>query len=320
MVPPSPGACVWLENYLSTYDRCLLVISHSQDFLNNVCTNIMHLTNKGKLMYYGGNYDAFVRTREENETNQMKRYEKEQTDIKHIKEFIASCGTYANMRKQAESKQKIIDKMVEAGLTPKVVPDPVYSFRFPNCDALSPPVLGFKEVAFAYSGKKEDYLYENLNFGIDLDSRIALVGPNGAGKSTLLKLMLGWISPTEGEVSKNGHLRIGQYNQHSEDQLDLQKSPYEFLRGLYPDGVVTEKGLEKWDVDQWRARLGTYGTRVSPEMGTSQLGAHGRALPRARRHHRRSPDGAHVQDVGRSAHARGLLPHLAPEPAYPPAG
>lgn len=44
--------------------------------------------------------------------------------------------------------------------------------------------------------------------------------------------MLGWISPVEGEVQKNGHLRIGQYNQHSEDQLDLQKSPYEFLRDL----------------------------------------------------------------------------------------
>lgn len=64
----------------------------------------MHLTNQGKLMYYGGNYDTFVRTRQENEVNQMKRYEKEQADIKHIKEFIASCGTYANMRKQVRAR------------------------------------------------------------------------------------------------------------------------------------------------------------------------------------------------------------------------
>ncbi|KAG8468628.1 hypothetical protein KFE25_013711 [Diacronema lutheri] len=269
------GACVWLENYLSTYPRCLLVISHSQDFLNGVCTNMMHLTVQGKLQYYGGNYEAFVRTREELEINQMKRYEKEQADIKHIKEFIASCGTYANMRKQAESKQKIIDKMVEAGLVEKVVPDPVYRFRFPECDSLPPPVLGFKDVSFSYSGKKEDYLYQNLNFGIDLDSRIALVGPNGAGKSTLLKLMLGWITPVEGEVQKNGHLRIGQYNQHSEDQLDLQKSPYEFLRDLYPNGIVTANGLERLDVEQWRQKLGQFGVTGERQLEPMFKMSHG---------------------------------------------
>ena len=53
-------------------------MSHSQDFLNNVCTNIMHLTPKGTLVYYGGNYAQYVQTRKENETNQMKQYVKQQ--------------------------------------------------------------------------------------------------------------------------------------------------------------------------------------------------------------------------------------------------
>jgi ATP-binding cassette subfamily F protein 2 len=53
-------ACVWLEEYLKTYDRILVIVSHSQDFLNGVCTNMMHLTHKRKLIYYGGNYDQFV--------------------------------------------------------------------------------------------------------------------------------------------------------------------------------------------------------------------------------------------------------------------
>jgi ATP-binding cassette subfamily F protein 2 len=335
------GACVWLENYLSTYPQCLLVISHSQDFLNGVCTNMMHLTVQGKLQYFGGNYETFVRTREENEVNQMKRYEKEQADIKHLKEFIASCGTYANMRKQAESKQKIIDKMVESGLVEKVVPDPVYKFRFPACDGLPPPVLGFKDVSFSYSGKKEDYLYQNLNFGIDLDSRIALVGPNGAGKSTLLKLMLGWITPVEGEVQKNSHLRIGQYNQHSEDQLDLEKSPYEFLRDLYPNGIVTEKGVERLDVEQWRQKIGQFGTRRARACECARArarafactvrslarapprrcGVHRSALrrPLTCRRHGRPPARADVQDVARPADAGRLLPHLPAQPAHPAA-
>ena len=55
-------ACVWLEEELKTYKQILVLISHSQDFMNGVCTNVIHL-NKRRLQYYGGNYDAFVRTR-----------------------------------------------------------------------------------------------------------------------------------------------------------------------------------------------------------------------------------------------------------------
>jgi ATPase subunit of ABC transporter with duplicated ATPase domains len=88
----------------------------------------------------------------------------------HLKEFISSCGTYSNLVKQAQSKQKIIDKMVEAGLTKKVVPDPKFRFTFPNSEKIPPPVLAFQNVSFAYSGKKQDYLYTGLEFGIDCDS------------------------------------------------------------------------------------------------------------------------------------------------------
>ena len=65
-----------------------------------MCTHIIWLTKK-KLTYYTGNYDTFRKTVRENEVIQMKKYEKEQDDIKHLKEFIASCGTYANLVKQA---------------------------------------------------------------------------------------------------------------------------------------------------------------------------------------------------------------------------
>merc|ERR1719199_1844403 len=187
------GACVWLEEYLKTYPHTLLFTSHSEDFLNGVCTNIMQLTLDGTLVVWGGNYDQYMKTRTELEKNQLTKYKKEQDDIKHLEEFIRSCGTYANMRIQAESKQKIIDKMKEAGLTEKPIADRTYDFKFPDSESLSPPVMAFSEVAFSYSGDRKDHLYEGLELSVDLDSRIALVGPNGAGKSTLLKLMLGQI-------------------------------------------------------------------------------------------------------------------------------
>jgi len=264
------GACVWLEEYLANYPTTIILTSHSEDFMNGVCTEIMQLTVDHKLVYWGGNYDAFVKTRQEVEVNQMKAYEKEQTDIKHLEEFIRSCGTYSNLRKQAESKQKIIDKMKEKGLTQKPLADPKYSFRFPDSESLPPPVLAFNEMSFSYSGKKEDYLYHKVSFGIDLDSRVALVGPNGAGKSTLVKLMRGELEPTEGDVKRHNHLRIGHYNQHSAEILPDDKTPLEFLMEKYADGVTTTEGTKKLEVDQWRAKLGKYG--VTGELQTRKMG------------------------------------------------
>lgn len=95
--------------------------------------------------------------------------------------FIASCGTYSNLVRQAKSKQKIIDKMEEAGLTEKVVEDAKYNFEFPKCEPLPPPVLVFQKVGFSYSGDMKQGLYDGLELGVDMESRVALVGPNGAG-------------------------------------------------------------------------------------------------------------------------------------------
>ncbi|CAK0822262.1 unnamed protein product [Prorocentrum cordatum] len=268
------GACVWLEEYLKTYPNTLLFTSHSEDFMNGVCTNIMQLTQKGTLVTWAGNYDQYHKTRTELEKNQMTKYKKEQDDIAHLKDFIRSCGTYSNLRIQAESKQKIIDKMVEAGLTEKPMPDPTYQFRFPDSEKLAPPVIQFAGVSFSYSGKKEDHLYENLELGVDLDSRIALVGPNGAGKSTLLKLMLKEIEPTVGEVKRSGKLRIGHYNQHSEAVLDLEKTPLIFLKELYPEGIVTTKGQEKMEDAQWRGKLGSFGITGDFQTRKMKVGGH----------------------------------------------
>jgi len=275
------GACVWLEDYLSSWDSILLLTSHSQDFLNGVCSKTYHLTVDKRLMLYGGNFDNYVKTRSEQEVNLQKKHEKEQEDIKHLKEFINSCGTYSNLVKQAQSKQKIIDKMTEAGLTPRVNPDPVFRFKFPNSTKLPPPVMAFQNVSFAYSGKKVDYLYTNLEFGVDCDSRIALVGPNGAGKSTLLKLMTQELQPSEGDIRVNPHLRIGRYNQHSEDVLELEKTPLDFMRDKYPEGIVTCDGKKKMDLADWRAQLGVYGVsgdRQTLPMDTMSPGFRARVV------------------------------------------
>lgn len=254
-------ACVWLEEYLKRFDRTLVLVSHSQDFLNGVCTNMLDMRLQ-KLTAYGGNYDSYVKTRSELETNQMKQYNKQQEEIAHIKKFIASAGTYANLVKQAKSRQKILDKMEADGLIQPVAQDRVFSFRFPQVDRLPPPVLAFDDISFSYDGKAENNLYEHLNFGVDMDSRIALVGPNGVGKSTLLKIMTGELMAQAGRVSRHTHVKLGVYSQHSQDQLDLTKSALEFVRDKYSS--ISQ------DFQYWRGQLGRYG--LTGEAQTVQMG------------------------------------------------
>uniref|UniRef100_A0A7N0U860 ABC transporter domain-containing protein n=1 Tax=Kalanchoe fedtschenkoi TaxID=63787 RepID=A0A7N0U860_KALFE len=240
-------ACVWLEETLKKFDRILVVISHSQDFLNGVCTNIIHMQNK-KLKLYTGNFDQYVQTRAELEENQMKQYKWEQEQIASMKEYIARFGHgSAKLARQAQSKEKTLAKMERGGLTEKVARDKILVFRFTDVGKLPPPVLQFVEVSFGYT--PENLIYRNIDFGVDLDSRIALVGPNGAGKSTLLKLMTGDLVPLDGMVRRHNHLKIAQFHQHLAEKLDLELSALQFMIKEYP-------GNEE---ERMRAAIGKFG-------------------------------------------------------------
>lgn len=251
-------ACVWLEGELAKYKRILVIISHSQDFLNGVCSNIIHFDKK-KLKYYGGNYDAFIRTRLELLENQMKQYQWEQDQIAHMKNYIARFGHgSAKLARQAQSKEKTLAKMVAGGLTEKVSKDRSLTFYFPDCGKIPPPVIMVQNVSFQYT-EDTPWIYKNLEFGIDLDTRLALVGPNGAGKSTLLKLLYGDLNPTTGMIRKNTHLRIARYHQHLHELLDLDASPIEYMMAQFTD--LKER-------DEVRKIIGRYGLtgkqQVSP--------------------------------------------------------
>lgn len=199
---------MWLEKYLSGYKKVLFMVSHSQDFMNTVCTNIIRISKK-TMDVYGGNYDTYIQTRREKEENQMRQFEKEQEQVADIKSFVARFGHGTKkMAQQAQSREKLLKKMEESGLTEKVEVEFVKKLRFPDCGKLPPPVLQVQNVTFSYPGGP--ILYDHLDFGVDLDSRIALVGPNGAGKTTLLKLLAGDLVPITGAVRPNPHLRIGE--------------------------------------------------------------------------------------------------------------
>jgi len=140
-------ACVWLEEHLANYPKCLFVISHSEDFLNAVCTdtvwlkpNPFHLTegpgSKGaKLRYYGGNYDTFVKVIGEEERVHVRAYEKQQADLQKLADFVRinKANGKANA---AKSKKKVMEKILANAVEKPQVREPTLSFVFPETDPL----------------------------------------------------------------------------------------------------------------------------------------------------------------------------------------
>merc|ERR1719411_1528655 len=227
--------------------------------MNGVCSQVIHLSKK-QLKYYGGNYDAFIRTKMELDENQAKRYQWEQDQIAHMKNYIARFGHgSAKLARQAQSKEKTLAKMVAGGLTEKVKSDKTLSFYFYSCGTIPPPVIMVQNVSFRYN-ESTPHIYKNLEFGLDLDSRLALVGPNGAGKSTLLNLICGELHPTEGMIRRNNHLKLGRYHQHLHELLELDLSPLDYMMKQFP---------EFKERDEMRKVIGRYG--ISGKAQTSQM-------------------------------------------------
>merc|ERR1719458_486208 len=114
---------------------------------------------------------------------------------------------------------------------------------------IPPPVIMVQNVSFRYNDETP-WIYKNLEFGMDLDTRLALVGPNGAGKSTLIKLIYGSEVPTEGMVRRHNHLKLGLYHQHLHELLEMDLSPLDYMLKKFPD--FKER-------DEMRKVIGRYG-------------------------------------------------------------
>lgn len=247
------NAVIWLDNYLQNWKKTLLIVSHDQSFLDNVCTDIIHLDQE-KLFYYKGNYTQFKKMLIQKRREQLKEYEKQEKRLKEMKasgkstkQAESKAKEFLTRKQEKNQKNKGASKEDEAPKELLKKPkEYIVKFKFPEPADLSPPILGLKNVSFKYDN--QSYLFKNVDFGIDMSSRVAIVGPNGVGKSTLLKLLLGDILPTSGEVVRNRFLKIGRYDQHSADQFDLSLTPVEHLRKYY-----------NLDYQECRKRLGTVG-------------------------------------------------------------
>ena len=251
---------LWLEEYLCRWKKTLLVVSHDRDFLNTVCSEIIHLHDQ-KLHFYRGNFDDFESGYEQRRKEMNKKFEIYDKQVKAAKrtgnrvqqEKVKDRAKFAAAKEASKNKAKgKVDDDEPPPEAPKKWRDYSVEFHFPEPTELTPPLLQLIEVSFSYPNR-EDFRLSDVDVGIDMGTRVAIVGPNGAGKSTLLNLLAGDLVPTEGEVRRSQKLRIGRYSQHFVDLLTMDETPVQYLLRLHPD----QEGLSKQEAV--RAKLGKFG-------------------------------------------------------------
>ncbi|CAG7847924.1 Uncharacterized ABC transporter ATP-binding protein C29A3.09c [Serendipita indica DSM 11827] len=251
------NALAWLEDYLQTWENTILVISRPSILasgLNRIRTNLIRYRDavatdivhqhSCRLDYYRGNFTQFYATKSERERNQRKEYEAQMLYRQSLQQFIDRWRYNANRAAQAQARIKILEKLPD--LEPPEAED-TESFKFPDVDKISPPLLQLSGVDFSYVPGKQ--ILKNVYIDIGLESRIAVVGANGAGKSTLIKLLTGELQPQAGHLTRNGRLRIAYFAQHHVDQLIPTMSPVAFLASKFPGKSELE----------YRSHLGAFG-------------------------------------------------------------
>ena len=257
------SAVIWLEATLAAWPNTLLLVSHARSFLDNVATDIVHLSQR-RLTAYRGNYSDFEAARAERARCTEKRVEADARKRKHMQMFLDKFG--ALLRQRAKLVQNRMARLESHIDKVGISDDPEYMIRFADPSEVAPPIIGFDDVSFVYPGASTAIL-KNVTFGFDMDSRVVLVGANGAGKSTLLNLITGQLQPTSGFVSRNPKVRIASFSQHHVDDLAMEMTPLSYLVSCFPGAPAQEL----------RGHLGNFGVTQTLAVQTSSLSLAGRS-------------------------------------------
>jgi len=216
-------ALLWFQDYLTRYPGGLVIISHDRAFLNALCTGIIELRNR-RLHEWTGNYDDFLRLKEEHKQQQQALFKNQQREIAHLQKFVDRFGAKASMASRAKSKEKQIERLMDDAVEEPEDELIRINFRFPQ-----PPRSGLKVVTMR--GVQQAYgnhiVYKNLNFAAERGERLVLVGPNGAGKSTFLKILAGVIPIQAGEIDLGSNVKAGYFSQNRSENLTLTNTVIE---------------------------------------------------------------------------------------------
>ena len=217
----------WLENYLSSYNGAIVIVSHDRYFLDKVVNAVYNLE-FGKLKKYVGNYSKFLKQYEEDYEKQLKEFTSQQKDIKRLEEFVQKNIARASTSKMAKSRQKVLDKM-ELIDNPKK-DNKAANIEFNIKEQSGRDVLMIENLKVGYDGKQVGNAY---NFSVYKGDRIAIVGRNGIGKSTLIKTIAKKQNAIGGSVHYGSKVSLGYYDQ-KQAEFESSKTILNELWDEYP--------------------------------------------------------------------------------------
>lgn len=217
----------WLESYLLSYKGAILVVSHDRYFLDKLVTRIWEVEDH-RLMTFKGNYSAYKVQKAEYILHRQREYEKQQEQIRSMKEFAERNIVRATTSTRAKSRLHQLENMeiIEAPRT--YTKPPSISFEL---DAPSVKELLGVNIPRLYAGDK--LLCEGLSFNVQRGARIAIIGRNGCGKSTLMKRLLAAHELRESEISWGKNSTVAYYEQEGRN-LNPENTLLDEMRTRYP--------------------------------------------------------------------------------------
>ncbi len=231
----------WLEQYLATSERTVLLVSHDRAFLSATVDHVLHLEG-GTTATYEAGYTDFVAQRAERRVAQQRAFDQQQRVIAKESDYIARNIAGQNSR-QAKGRRKRLDRLPR--LSPVIGAEGTMALRFEVADRGGDQVVAAKHVSVAIGDRT---LVERFSGTLERTGVLGLIGRNGAGKSTLLRALLGEHPTKTGELKIGGSITAGYYRQDL-SQVPLDRTLYQVIEGLRP----------KWERGQIQGHLGRFG-------------------------------------------------------------
>jgi ATP-binding cassette subfamily F protein 3 len=223
----------WLENYLRTYPKAFILISHDRYFLDVTVKKIVEVWNK-RLHFYTGGYEKYLTQKAERRQQLESAYKNQRDQIEHLEAFINRFRYQATKAKQVQSRIKELDKIERIELPEE---ERTIHFTFPQPPPSGRTVVEVQNLIKNYGDK---HVLGDVNFTIDRGDRIALVGPNGAGKSTLIRMLSALEPPTAGTLKLGHNVVVDHFAQDQYKVLDPNARLLDDIGNVAPRVAQTE--------------------------------------------------------------------------------
>jgi ATP-binding cassette, subfamily F, member 3 len=243
---------LWLQDWLRRYEGTVLTISHDREFLDAVCSHILHLDGHTANLYQG-NYSSYASQAAAHAAQAQAQAASIAARRAHLQKFVDRFKAQASKAKQAQSRVKMLERL---GAAPAPREEGDVEISLPKPARMPEPLLAIKYASVGYG---EQAILHKVNLSLAPGDRIGLLGRNGAGKSTLVKLIAGVLPIMDGERTPARDLEVGYFSQHQVEEMDETQSPIELLRNQ-------EKGLGEQAA---RNYLGGY--YISGDMATQAI-------------------------------------------------